>query len=238
MKSIIKIILICLFLIIAFCRNVYSQTDTIYTIVEDDSVTIHQDQTFRNCGALYRIDVQLKNFTMNVFEVDTGQALRCMCYFDLFVKTGPFLPGEYTVDIYETNRSGNTSYLGSTNFTIEGSGSDGNPSTLSQFQSNCYEINEVDQSNEIIPEDFSFSELYPNPFNPVTNIKFSIPVSGYVEINVYNLLGQKVTSLLNKYLQAGKHSLLWDGSHQPGGIYLVRLKYDNVIRIRKAVLLK
>jgi hypothetical protein len=72
MKSIIKIILICLLLIIAFCRNVYSQTDTIYAIVENDSVTIHQDQTYRNCGSLYRMDVQIQNFKMNVFEVDTG----------------------------------------------------------------------------------------------------------------------------------------------------------------------
>jgi hypothetical protein len=240
MNSIIKIILICLLLIIAFCRNVYSQIDTIYTTVNADTVTIHHDRTHRNCASLFRFDVHLEDIQITVFEVDTtGEWANCLCYFDLSVKTGPLKAGEYLVDVYETDLfSGDTSYVGSTNFTIEGSGNTGDFSTISRFQSNCYETTNINQTNETIPENFTFSKPFPNPFNPVTNIGFSIPVQGYVILNVYNLLGQKVATLVNKNLPAGNYSVSWDGTDQESGIFLFRLKYENVDEVQKALLIK
>lgn len=239
MKSIVRIILLCLLLIIAFCRDVFSQMDSIYAVVDNDSLTVYNNRTFRNCGSLYCMDVQLENFKINVVEVDTGMPLRCMCYFDLSVKAGPLLTGEYVVDVYVTDIfTGDTSFIGSTNFTTEDSGNAGNFSTISQSQSDCYEITGIEQSAETIPENFTFSKLYPNPFNPVINIDFSIPVAGNVELYVYNLLGQKIADLINKNLSPGNYSLTWDASEQESGIYLVRLKYENVEDVQKAILIK
>ena len=240
MKSIIKIILICLLLVITFCRNVFSQSDTIYAVVENDLVTVYHNQTHRNCASRFLFDVRQENFRVTVFEVDTvGEWANCICYFDLFVKAGPFQTGEYLVDIYGTDVfTGDTAYIGSTNFIIEGSGSSGDFSTLSQSQSECYELTDVNQSNENIPENFTFSKPFPNPFNPVTNIDFSIPVEGNVELNVYNLLGQKVAVLINKNLPPGNYSVTWNATDQESGIYLVRFKYGNVEEVQKAILLK
>ena len=241
MKSIIKITLICLLLMIVFCRDVLSQTeDTIYTVVQDDSVTIFHDQTLKNCASLVRMDAYLENFRMTIIEADTiGPLANCMCYFDLSVKLGPLLAGDYIVDVYETDVFfEDTIFIGSTTFTIGNSGGIRNIPTLSQHQSECYYLTNVDQTSNSIPIGFTFSELYPNPFNPVTNINFFIPLSGYIELNVYNSLGQKVASLINKNLSAGNHLVSWVGSELPSGVYLVRLKYGDVIKTQKAVLIK
>ncbi len=240
MKSIVRIILICLLLLIALCRDVFSQSDTIYAIVENDLVIIHHDQTHRNCASQFRFDVVQENLRISVFEVDTvGEWANCICYFDLSVKFGPLEVGEYLVDIYGTDVfTGDTSYIASTNFTIEASSGSGSFSTQSQSQSECYELTNVEQSDETIPENFTFSKPFPNPFNPVTNIDFSIPVEGNVELNVYNLLGQKVADLINKNLPPGNYSVTWDATDQESGIYLVRLKYENVEKVQKAVLIK
>jgi len=63
-------------------------------------------------------------------------------------------------------------------------------------------------------------------------------VEGNVELNVYNLLGQKVADLINKNLPPGNYSVTWDATDQESGIYLVRLKYENVEKVQKAVLIK
>ena len=240
MKLLLKVLRICLLLAIVFSGNLFAQTDTIYAIVEGDSVTIHHDQTHRNCASQFLFDVRQENFQLTVMESDTSKEwVYCLCYFDLSVGIGPLLSGEYSVEVYGTDIfTGDTLYLGSTNFMIESTNGTGHLAILSQSQSDCYTIIDVDQTVETIPGKFKVSELYPNPFNPVTNISLSLPASGKVEIEIYNLLGQKVAEPLNKYLTAGEHSILWDASEQPSGIYLVRLKYGNVAKTQKAVLLK
>ena len=95
---------------------------------------------------------------------------------------------------------------------------------------------------ENIPSKFALSQNYPNPFNPSTNINFSIPVSGKYILQVYNILGEKVATLLNKNLSIGSYSVKFDASSTYGGlasgIYLYRLIGQNIVLSRKMVLLK
>lgn len=84
---------------------------------------------------------------------------------------------------------------------------------------------------------------FPNPFNPSTNIEFSIGSEGYVSLEIFNLRGQKVKTLINKALAGGFHSVYWDGKNDTGknvasGVYLYRLKTASGIMSRKMLLMK
>ncbi len=84
---------------------------------------------------------------------------------------------------------------------------------------------------------------YPNPFNPETTISFTLPKSGNVSLDIYNIKGQKVKSLLKDYHEAGQHSVVWDGrddKNKPvaSGIYLYKMKSGTYSSNKKMILLK
>jgi len=100
----------------------------------------------------------------------------------------------------------------------------------------------VDNGNPV-PSAFSLSQNYPNPFNPQTNIEFSLGVDSKVELTVYNILGTKVRTLVNSELEAGEHSVLFDGLNDNGqqvaaGVYFYNLKTADQSLTRRMVLLK
>jgi len=79
---------------------------------------------------------------------------------------------------------------------------------------------------------------YPNPFNAATVIRYSLPVNSYVTLSVYNLLGQRVAVLFNGNQPAGEHSITWDASDFPSGIYFARLEVDDQSESIRMLLLK
>jgi parallel beta-helix repeat protein len=79
---------------------------------------------------------------------------------------------------------------------------------------------------------------YPNPFNPVTTIGYSIPKASYVELNIYDMLGREVTSLLRKEQAAGEYKVQFDGSSLPSGIYIYSIQAGHFRDSKKLVLLK
>lgn len=86
-----------------------------------------------------------------------------------------------------------------------------------------------DSEAEVLPTEFVLNQNYPNPFNPTTTIRYDIAVSGQVSLIVYNLLGQKVRTLINGYAPQGTYRLQWDGNNDMGqrvssGVYLYRLE--------------
>ena len=80
--------------------------------------------------------------------------------------------------------------------------------------------------------------VYPNPFNPVANITFRLPSATHVRLDIYNLMGQKVGTLLNANLGPGEHTVPWDGSKLASGVYLYRLEAGETVRSEKMILLK
>ncbi|MCD6249821.1 MAG: T9SS type A sorting domain-containing protein, partial [candidate division Zixibacteria bacterium] len=79
---------------------------------------------------------------------------------------------------------------------------------------------------------------YPNPFNPSTIISFSLPSAGFVNINVFNILGQQVVNLVEEYREAGVHQVEFDGANFPSGIYFYRLQHSGGSVTRKMTLVK
>jgi hypothetical protein len=89
-----------------------------------------------------------------------------------------------------------------------------------------------------LPSGFALNQNYPNPFNPATAIEFHLPVRSRVEITVYNVLGQRVATLLDRELPPGSHSVTWDADGYASGVYFYRLATDGRVQTRKMILLK
>ena len=95
----------------------------------------------------------------------------------------------------------------------------------------------------VVPADFKLHQNYPNPFNPTTTIYYDLPKSSVVTLDVYNIVGQRVRTLVNTVQEAGKWSVQWNGIdnagvHVASGIYFYRLETPNSVLTQKMVLLK
>lgn len=100
-----------------------------------------------------------------------------------------------------------------------------------------------EQSPVAVPRDYSLDQNFPNPFNPVTEILFGLPEKSRVTLEVFNILGQKIRTLIDNTLPAGMHSVTFDGLDSGGrelasGVYLYRLRTEKFTQSRRMVLLK
>ena len=96
---------------------------------------------------------------------------------------------------------------------------------------------------EVIPNNFSLSKNYPNPFNPITNLDFSIPKRSNVTLRVFNMMGQEVVTLINEKKSYGNYSTSWNGLDSKGvnvasGVYFAELRNRDERKITKMLLLK
>jgi hypothetical protein len=94
------------------------------------------------------------------------------------------------------------------------------------------------QNTSYRPTDFSLSQNYPNPFNPSTTISYQLSVSNKVCLQVFDLLGREVVTLVNMTEQTGRHTVHWNAEAMPSGIYFYRLQSGTFIETKKIVLLK
>jgi len=89
-----------------------------------------------------------------------------------------------------------------------------------------------------LPTSYALSQNYPNPFNPSTEVAFDMPTAGHVELVVYNVLGQEVTTLINGEMDAGSHVISFDGSSHSSGVYFYRISTGSFSETKKMVMLK
>jgi hypothetical protein len=89
-----------------------------------------------------------------------------------------------------------------------------------------------------LPHKYSLSQNYPNPFNPTTNINFSLEKSSNVTLEIYNILGQRVATLVNKYMQTGSYTFQFDASKLSSGVYIYRIEAGEFNSARKMIVLK
>jgi hypothetical protein len=98
---------------------------------------------------------------------------------------------------------------------------------------------EPEEYNGKIPQEFYLRQNFPNPFNPITNIRFEVPKSAPVTINIYNAVGQLITTLVDGQTFApGTYSVTWDASRVSSGVYFYQLKTDSYQQTMKMILLK
>ena len=94
------------------------------------------------------------------------------------------------------------------------------------------------ENQNIFPEEFNLSQNFPNPFNPVTKIKFTIAEEGLVTLKVYNLLGQQIATLLNNELKSGAYNVDFNGTNLSSGVYFYTIRTNSYSATKKMILLK
>jgi hypothetical protein len=99
-------------------------------------------------------------------------------------------------------------------------------------------VTDISDRKEKIPTDFTLYQNYPNPFNPKTVISYALPVTCHAELSIYNILGQKVATLVNNKLPAGSYEVEFNGQNFSSGVYLYRIQSGEWQDVKKMLLLK
>ena len=110
------------------------------------------------------------------------------------------------------------------------------------FENNSI-LTSADSPGSTVPSAFALHKNYPNPFNPVTTIRYDIAEAVEVTLTIYNALGQQVRRLVNSPHQPGGYTIIWDGKSDNGqvlasGLYIYRLQAGEFVQSRKLLLLK
>ena len=99
-------------------------------------------------------------------------------------------------------------------------------------------LTDVKTEEGYLPESFQLEQNYPNPFNPSTKITFNLNKPGFTTLTVYNLLGEKIATLVNQEIMAGRHTVDFNATHLASGIYLYKLNSGDFSAVRKMMVLK
>ncbi len=91
---------------------------------------------------------------------------------------------------------------------------------------------------QLAPDMASLLQNAPNPFNPETEIRFDVSQEAFVNVSVYNTIGQKIATLVDNYVSPGIHSVQWNAADNPSGIYFYRLESNGSAQTRRMLLLK
>jgi hypothetical protein len=108
---------------------------------------------------------------------------------------------------------------------------------------NVDELSGAEDDELTLPDEYSLKQNYPNPFNPETVIEYNIPSATHVRLSVYNILGQRVTDVVDEFQSSGTHRAVWNGTDEFGrevesGVYFYRLTTTDFDMTRKMILMK
>ncbi len=106
------------------------------------------------------------------------------------------------------------------------------------WQDSTFSIVGIESEQYELPINYSLKQNYPNPFNPKTVIRYALPVTCHLDLSIYNILGQKVATLVNKKQPAGSYQVEWDASTVSSGIYYYRLEAEGFSDVKKMVVIK
>ena len=112
---------------------------------------------------------------------------------------------------------------------------------IGAIESTYGRVTSLEKSLKLLPQKFALYQNYPNPFNPKTSISWQLPVSSRVDLSIYNILGQKVCTLVSEKQKAGIYKVEWDATGFSSGIYIYQLRtkgQQNTVFTKKLVLLK
>ncbi len=107
-----------------------------------------------------------------------------------------------------------------------------------QHFSEAINVNVVTAVGEELPRVFALHQNYPNPFNPTTTIRFALPKTTPVQLEVYNIIGQRVATLVNEIRQAGYYNELFNANNIASGVYIYRLQAEGFTDVKKLMVLK
>ena len=102
---------------------------------------------------------------------------------------------------------------------------------------------EIEFTDNFISKNFILNNAYPNPFNPVTNIRYGLPKESEVNITIFDITGRKIKTLINSRQEAGWHDIKWNGANEQNtkvgsGMYLYKIAAENFSEVRKILLIR
>lgn len=220
-----------------------AQYDSVYVQVKTDTVTIWNTKAApENCLGRYKFTIRTSNDTVSIVETDTAGVIgTCTdCLFNLSVSIAGLQSGNHRAMVYRQflKQYGypldTTVFINSVSFDAPAPIS--NSLSYFSYQSEC--IKDAIQENPHPPVGYSLFVNYPNPFNPQTVITYSIPDLQRVTLKIYDPLGREIKSLADGPQAPGNHSVIFDASKLPSGVYFYRLEAGNVSITRKMIFLK
>lgn len=105
------------------------------------------------------------------------------------------------------------------------------------FQSYDYIVG-IEEPFLNLPKTFQLNQNYPNPFNPITTIKYAVPKTSYIRLEVYNALGQRVTTLVDESKTVGYYSIKFNATQFASGLYFYRLISKEFTKVKKLIVIK
>jgi len=184
---------------LALCTtHAQSGIDTLFVHQTADTTYILNNNIFSNCGTSFMTTVSISSDSIIVLETDTShRPLRCMCHFDVSVAITGLSPGMYRIFIFRINMFQDSVYVvDSTIYTIAQQNSS-SFSSRSQMSA-CHELNVTSVGTLKGPKSFSLLGNYPNPFNPVTIIRYQIQRRSKVKLEIFDELGRFLVTLVDE----------------------------------------
>lgn len=203
-----------------------------------DTTKIWDNDFSMECCANFEITSGIVNDTIVIIEADTSLPCRCICNYTNCISFIALPIGTYHVDIYRQIKyfGDPPSYAGSITFTIS------NPPVSSfgviSYQSGCHGSSDIVTENLLIPQKYATLSNYPNPFNPGTIIRYSVPQTCHVSLTMFNLSGQQVAILIDEVKYTGTYEFNFNAHNLSSGVYICRLNYGGQILSSKLTVLK
>jgi hypothetical protein len=247
------------------CLNIWGGSETYTNILFWQELTAVAGQTYKISGAFRDISRDLSNFWCQITisieapveGVDwtpiAGSNSDIRVGFNTWVPCGPLVNGTFQDDYCEgtgplytpPGEAGQdvTIYFGLKTGVWTDSGEKEFDVLVDELSLVPQEGTAVDKTSEQMIEHFRLEQNYPNPFNPATVIPYSVKKRTFVTVAVYNVLGEKIATLVDRELPAGEYKVQWDGRNQSGreannGIYFCRMKADGTVQTRKMMLMR
>lgn len=210
--------------------------------VVSDTVKIWNVNISSACNSVYIASTSLPKDSIIVTEQDTStRHALCDCFYDVNISLTGLSAGNYQIVIYRQQfkkyqyPKDTVILVASFNLSIAG-GNAQQPSTKISA-SDCHSTPTSIRQNEIAGS-YALLTSYPNPFNPTATIRYSIPQTAIVTLEVFDDVGRTVSTLVNEKKDAGEYSVQFDASKLGSGVYICRLIAGNNLLTNKLVLLK
>lgn len=157
--------------------------------------------------------------------------------------SGDTYPGTYGRRTFNSSSTPNSqSYAGSETYVEVTNISNSGDTMTCDFSVNPLDVKDQGD-DDLLPHLYALNQNFPNPFNPETKIEYNLADDGWITLEVFNVLGQKIVTLIDGYKQKGRHAVSWNGTDEEGqalssGIYLYQITTDTFQKANKMILLK
>lgn len=223
----------------------YNKLYTIGNLInEDENYFASLQSTFEN-NANNTTDTLIKKiYNQNAINCDVskGEYITAINKFDDIIQQNPnseeAVYAEIDILTAALNLDTNNTLLGKINggkYLVKGASD--YLSRLNEILQSRFGLNS-DESNKTIPKEYHLHQNFPNPFNPTTTIRYDLPKDGLVQLEVFDILGRKITTLVNTRQSAGRYDINFDASNLASGIYIYKLQSGEYNSSKKMIFLK